>query len=279
MDFFEGKNSWLITLLIIIIVGGMGILNFMDISLPYLNWLQDGIYNIVSPVLEYFTYSYNQLSSFYYGVTNVGDIVEENRNLKKEVARLEHQINLMDESRRQDERLGNLNDFLDAFKEFTDYEATGASVIGYGPSNFEEMMIINKGSNDGLEEKMPVVSYNGTLVGRINETGTNSSQVMLINNPDFAVGGIVQDSRDIGIVKGQLEDRNINIMEKIPADSDIEEDDRILTSGLSNNFPKYLPIGRVVNVESDNFGISRKADIRLFFRDYTIEEVLIITDF
>ncbi|MFW6270031.1 MAG: rod shape-determining protein MreC [Bacillota bacterium] len=279
MDFFDEKTSWIITFLVIVLFVALSVISFAEVKLPYISWLQKGIYNLVSPVVEYFTYGYSQITSFYSGIMRAGEIVEENQYLKRKVDRLENEINIRDSSLRQDKRLEKLESFLDAFKEFSEYEVKGASVIGYGPSNWGESMIINQGSRDGIEEKMPVISYNGVLVGMISNTGANSSQVMLVNNPDFAVGGIVQDSRVIGIVKGQLGKRDKNIMEKIPADADIKEDDRILTSGLSNNFPKYLPIGKVVDVKTDNFGVSKIAEIDLFLRDYTVEEVLVITDF
>ena len=279
MRFLNSSTPLIVTTIVILLIVGMGVLNYTGIQISYISWLQKGIFNVISPVINYFSYIYNHIISYWQGLMNVDEIVEKNSQLEKKVARLEDRIRILKASHRQDQRLEKLETFLDAFKDFSDYKVQGASVIGYGPTNWEEKMLINQGSADGLKEKMPVISYNGVLVGRISSVGANTAQVMLLNSPDFAVGGIVQNSRVIGLVKGQLNKEKVNVMEKIPADSGIEKGDRILTSGLSNNFPKYLPIGKVTRVESDNFGISRKAQIDLFFNEYTIEEVLVITDF
>ena len=118
-------------------------------------------------------------------------------------------------------------------------------------------------------------------MGRVDYVGSSSSQVSLIYDPEFVVGGIVQrnESRTIGIVKGQLNNNKMNIMEKISWDADIQKGDIIVTSGFSNNYPKGLPIGKVQEINPDNYGLSQSADIKLFSTINTIEEVLIITDF
>jgi phosphoribosylformylglycinamidine cyclo-ligase len=61
--------------------------------------------------------------------------------------------------------------------------------------------------------------------------------------------------------------------------SNIKEDDIVITSGFSNNYPKGLPIGKVVSVSPDNYGLSQKAELELFSSIKTTEEVLIITNF
>ena len=62
-------------------------------------------------------------------------------------------------------------------------------------------------------------------------------------------------------------------------EGDIKEGDIIVTSGLSDNYPRGIPIGEVVSVETDNYGLSQKAEIKLFMKKKTIEEVLVITGF
>ena len=68
-------------------------------------------------------------------------------------------------------------------------------------------------------------------------------------------------------------------MDNIAWDADIQQNDVILTSGLSNNFPSGLKIGEVISVENDNYGLSQKAEINLYINNITLEEVLVITNF
>jgi len=157
----------------------------------------------------------------------------------------------------------------------------GAEVIANSPSPWEKTITINKGSRDGLEKRMPVITYSGYLVGRIENTGSNYSQIRLITDQDFVVGGIIArtDSREIGLVRGSGRDEKNNIMDNIAWDADVQENDVVLTSGLSNNFPSGLKIGKVLEVESDNYGLSQKAEIDLYINNITLEEVMIITSF
>jgi len=103
----------------------------------------------------------------------------------------------------------------------------------------------------------------------------------LLNSPEYVVGAIVQrqDSRAIGLVKGQINDEVYNIMDNLSWDASIKKGDIIVSSGLSSNYPRGIPIGLVDSVELDNYGLSQKAKIKLFMSEKTIEEVLIVTDF
>ena len=271
------NRKGLIILIIIVIITGMGIINLRGIPLPYFNWLEKGVYNITSPFVEYFNKIYKSVASYYYGLMNTDDIIAENRELNKEVMSLQREIQQLTTFEKQNKRLRELL----AFRNYIHYKTLGATVIGFGPSNWEYKILIDRGKDDGVKEKMPVISYNGTLVGRVDYVGDSTSQVELIYDPGFIVGGVVQreDSRAIGLVKGQINNKNINIMEKIAWDADIKKDDLILTSGLSNSYPRGLPIGKATSVETDNYGLSLKAEIKLFASLKTLEEVLVITEF
>ncbi len=273
-----GKSMIVVLIVLIVLLGVMRFTDSRGISVPYLGWLERGIFNITGPIFDYFSKVYNWVSSFWYGIFNTGEILRQNDQLEKKVAALKRQILQLEEFKRENKRLKELL----AFKIYVDeYKVKGARVIGYSPSSLKNIMMIDRGTNDGIREKMPVISYNGTLVGRISYTGSNTSQVQLVNDPEFVVGGIVQreESRAIGLVNGQPDKQDTAIMNKISWDADIKEGDLILTSGLSNNYPRGLPIGSVTKVETDNYGLSLKADINLFLGLKTIEEVLVITEF
>ncbi len=271
------SSGIVISIIIILLISGIAVINYFEIDVPYLVWVEKGIYNVITPSVGYFTNLYDSVYSYWQGFMNVDNILAENERLEKRTASLKRENLLLQKFKRENQRLRKLL----AFKKYVDYKTKGARVIGYNPSNWGSKIIINLGKNDGIEKKMPVISYNGLLVGRVNFVGANSARVSLVNDPEFVVGGIVQreDSRVIGLVKGQPKERKINIMDKISWDADVKKGDFILTSGLSNNFPKGLPIGKVTEVKADNYGLSQQAKIKLFFSLQTIEEVLVITDY
>ncbi|AZO94308.1 rod shape-determining protein MreC [Halocella sp. SP3-1] len=278
---YFGGSTLIISLVVVIIIVGLGFLSFSDIDIPLFNWLERGIFNIISPVLNIFTGFCDLVSNYWRGITNVNDLIEENQELKKELSELKLKQEMTNYLVNQNERLRGLL----SFKEFVPYDTLGARVIGYSTSHWKKSIIINRGEKDGLELRMPVLSYDGILVGRINHLAANSAQVLLISDSEFVVGGIVQrsDSRAVGIVKREV-DPPRNIMENIPwnnksPEGDILKGDIIVSSGLSNSYPKGLPIGTVVEVEEDNYGLSQKAVIDIFLDTKTLEEVLVITNF
>lgn len=276
------RRTIIVSLIFILLIAGVGVVKFTNVNLPYLNWLEKGIFNLFTSVIDFVSGFYNSAQDYWQGILDVKSLLKEKEMLEKRVFKLEREKQLMYYLSNENKRLRELL----AFKEFVPYKTLGAKVIGYSPSKWENKILINRGARDGVKNKMPVISYNGTLVGRTDYVGLNSSQVLLINHPEFVVGGIVQrpESRAIGLVKGQLNSKDINIMDNIAwnrdsKEGDIKKGDIIVTSGLSNSYPKGIPIGKVLKVEPDNYGLSQKAEIKLFFNLKTVEEVLIITDF
>jgi len=271
------RNTLIITALLLIIVSAFIFIYINDIEVPFLNWFGDIIYNLLSPVLNLFHNIYSGVFNFFDTLFSINDVNSEIKQLRKENMVLERQIMFLQYISRENQRLRELLDF----KERVDYEMLGAEVTANSPSVWEKVITINKGRSDGVKERMPVISYNGYLVGRIEYAGSNSSQVRMIIDNQFVVGGIVSrsNSREIGLVRGSGRSDKFSIMDNIAWDADIESGDIIYTSGLSNNFPSGLKIGEVQSVEADNYGLSQKAEVKLFMNTLTLEEVMVITNF
>ncbi len=279
---YQKKNSFITVIIILILIAGLGIISFSDVDIPYLGWVEKGIFNLLSPVVEVGTGFYNSVSNYWEGLTNSVRLVKENGELKANLSHYEVQKHLMNYLINENQRLRNLLSFKENFL----FKSVGARIIGYSSTHWENRLLIDRGTRDGISEKMPVISYHGALVGRVIYAGAYSSQVLMINDPEYVVGGIVQrtGSRAIGLVKGQLNNPGRNVMDNISwntgsPEGDIKEGDIIVTSGLSNLYPKGLPIGKVITVDKDNYGLSQKAEIELFLNMQTVEEVLVITEF
>ena len=280
MDRFN-QTAFIIALVLVIIVG-LGIVSFSGLDIPFLNWIENGIYNLITPIIEYTTGFYNSVKNYWNGIMNIEELIAENNHLKEKISSYEIEKITNENYKNENIRLRELL----SFKKRLSFKSIGARVIGYSTTHWDDRFIINRGSRDGIKERMPVLTYNGALVGRVEYVGAYSSQVLLCNDPEFVVGGIVSRpaSRAIGLVKGQLNEPGINIMGNISwntssEEGDVKVGDIIVTSGLSNSYPKGLPIGEVIKVETDNYGLSQKAEIELFMNSKTIEEVLVITEF
>lgn len=271
------RNTLIITALLLIIVSAFIFIYINDIEITLLNWFGDILYNLLSPVLNLLHNIYSGIFNFFGTLFSINDVNSEIKQLRQENMVLERQIMFLQYISRENQRLRELLDF----EERVDYEMLGAEVTANSPSVWEKVITINKGRSDGVQERMPVISYDGYLVGRVEYAGSNSSQVRMIIDNQFVVGGIVSrsNSREIGLVRGSGRSDQFSIMDNIAWDADIESGDIIYTSGLSNNFPSGLKIGEVQSVEADNYGLSQKAEVKLFMNTVTLEEVMVITNF
>ena len=96
--------------------------------------------------------------------------------------------------------LAALVDFSRASPE-SSYKA--ASVIGRDPSPFLHYIIINRGSNDGIQRGMPVVTNEG-LAGRIDAVISDAARVQLITDPASSVNVHLRNANTDAVVAGSV---------------------------------------------------------------------------
>ena len=160
-----------------------------------------------------------------------------------------------------------------SFKQKSSYKLIAARVIGRTPDNWSSVIIIDKGRYNGIKRGFVAITYLG-LVGRVIETTESTSKIMLINDPDMGISSEVQRSRQEGLVSGTI--GSFLVMRYLPQDCDVQISDVVITSGLTETYPKGLLIGKVVGIADEFSGLSRYAIIKPAVNLSNIEEVLII---
>lgn len=205
----------------------------------------------------------------------IGGIIFYHRNLiqneksGKEIDLLKQKINLLNEAYLENKRLHNLL----SFKRKSPDKMVASRVIGLSADNWSSVIIVDKGTYEGVRAGCVAVTYLG-LAGRVVEASAHTSKVMLIKDTNFSVSSMVQRSRQEGLVSGTL--GGFLIMRYLPQDADIKASDAIITSGLTEAYPKGLLIGRVVDIGKEFSGLSRYAIIKPAVNLSSLEEVLII---
>lgn len=159
------------------------------------------------------------------------------------------------------------------FKQRSSLRLVPVRIIARSPDSWSSSATIDKGKNNGIKRGMVLISPQG-LVGRVAEASDNTSKILLVNDPSLGVSAIVQRSRQEGLVNGTL-GSNL-IMRYLPKDADIAAGDLVVTSGLSQIYPKGLLVGKVINVGSDLSGLNRYAVIKPAVNCSAIEEALVI---
>jgi rod shape-determining protein MreC len=114
------------------------------------------------------------------------------------------------------------------------------------------------------------------VVGRVVKATSFSSMVLLITDPNNAVTGLIQRTRDEGIVEGTVQGRAR--MKYIPLLSTMQVGDKVVTSGLTGGFPKGVPIGTITRIEKAESDLFQSAELLPDVDLRKLEEVLVITD-
>lgn len=233
------------------------------------SFIENAIYQLALPFQKTFTVSSNFLRDIYISIKDFRNVYLENKALRAQLEYyigIEHQLN---EARLTNRRLARLLDFTETLH----FELEPAMVVGRSPDTWYSTLSISKGSNNGIEIGMPVVTSAG-LVGRIIEVGTNTSKVQLIISPDSAVTSFVQRSRDIGLVRVSGENPGFLELVRLSHRADVQVGDTVMSSDLTQNFPKGLVLGEVVKVIDDMQQLTAILKPSVDFE--RLEEVLVI---
>jgi len=184
------------------------------------------------------------LSSLWFGYIDLIHVRRENAGLQQEVERLRLEQASLAQDAAQAQRLQHML----GFSEHYIYKTLPAQVIGTSGTDQSQVLYIDKGSEDGLEQDMPVITADG-IVGKLKDVFPHTSQVLLITDPTSGVGVILETTRIRGILKGRAYGQ-LQVVDVSP-DSRIKAGEPIITSGGDQIFPRGLPVGMVDRVIPD----------------------------
>jgi len=233
------------------------------------------IKNVVTPVEQGVTTVVEGLRDTFGSVFTIGQIRNENEDLKRQVAVLESENIQLKEYEYQNLRFREMLNFKDTLS--ADYDTLSASVVARNPSNWFKTVTINKGESDGVRKDMAVVTSKG-LIGHVINVSGNSAEVLLIIDNSSAVGGLVQVTRTPGVVEGMADNSGYLKMNYLPKEANVREKQLVISSGLGGIFPKGLPIGRITEVEIESNGLVKYAIVRPFADFNRLEEVLVVRE-
>ena len=153
-----------------------------------------------------------------------------------------------------------------------------ARIIGRDPANWWRTIQIDLGSRDGLKPNEAVLTSDG-LVGRIQNVGQTRSQVVLLGNPDLRVAAAVQNG-ETGIINSSSsspQEDNMVDMDYLSGSSTVRPGQNVVTSGEGGVFPPDIPIGKVVDLRSKEFGLATEARVKLWADLGALQEVWVMT--
>jgi rod shape-determining protein MreC len=218
--------------------------------LGFLRGIEDFFWNIVSPSSSYIydikleiekekvTKQFRDLDSLKEGYISLYSEVEQ-------VPILETKVTLLEEENIE------LKEQL-AFQKKTKANFVNANVIGKTTEAIGNSLIINVGYLQNVQVGNPVLVGNGILIGKISRTEQDRSIVRIVNDSQSIIAATIMNSdKSLGVVEGGY---GISInMNLIPQNEDVSIGDIIVTSGLENNIPRGLVIGKVVATKKEPY--------------------------
>ena len=229
---------------------------------------------IVAPFQRAFSWAGSQLTFIKDTVNELSNLHEQNKQLRAEVEILRAQNLTASEYASENQRLRNLLGYKQSAIQF---DLVAASVIGRESASWSSVIVINRGTLDGVANNMAVVTEMG-LVGHVMEAGVNSSKVQLLIDPRSSVGTLIQrpESRVAGIVEGDIKNPNHPRMVNIPKDSDVKVEDMIVTSGFGGVYPKGLVVGKIIEMHNEEGGLLMYGVIDTSVDFQKLEDVAVI---
>lgn len=239
-----------------------------DISVP-----EKAALDLVAPLQMTFSFITGYSNHMFQAVFNYEQVKNENADLRRGNEEMNRQNQLLKGYQLENIRLRELLRLKQQKEE--NYELMAATVIARDPSDWFQSLTLNRGSADGIQKDMVVINHDG-LVGRILSVSQQTSQVLLLTDREGPVPGMIQITREPGIVEAKGDSTGVLQMINLRRDAVIRENQLVVTSGLGKIYPKNLRVGYVVEVRSDPSGLTKEAVIKPTVDFYRLEEVFII---
>ncbi len=228
--------------LMILIMGALTLLTLQYRGAEPLSAFQRGVRDVIEPLRTVTDRVVSPVRSVWNGLLDYDELRAENERLADELARMRgRRLTAEADGELLERLLGEVG------IDFAALDTVLVRILGTPPGNFSTHTIeVDKGSDDGLAEGMPVVTGAG-LVGRLESVDRARSVVRLAVHPEFRVGVRLVGSQDEGLARGGGRSGFLVIDAGVRADTVVEAGEVVVTSGGRSRFPADIPVGRVMD--------------------------------
>lgn len=264
--FLHSKKFWLWLFFIFLIF----IFHFIGLLRP----LESVLLRATSPINQYF----HRLSTNIYNRSDLDSLdkaTEELNRIKAQLARAtvdEAQMELLVE---ENTKLRQQLNFVSN----NDYRTLSTNIVSrqnlFNGTDRVQDIILDKGLEDGVIPGLGVVDEQGVIIGKIVESKGYSARACLTVAPacNLAVG-ILNEDRTLGLSDGDL---GLTIkLDYVPQLEQINQGDIVITSGLGDNIPRGLVVGRVTQVNKQSNEIWQDVSIESLASIYNLTVVSVI---
>lgn len=212
------------------------------------------------------------------GFVELKDVHKENETLRLKLLEIYQLETRLIESNKENVELKNL---LDLQQTLTDVQIFNANVIQKDSTNFNNTLLINKGSNDGIELYMPVIIPSG-LIGQISEVSDNTSIVTLLTSSEgrnqFALKIQMNEQNTVeAIFDSYNPDTQKYQVRLLDSTQTVTPKMKVVTSGMGSIIPAGLLVGEIVEVEESPATLSIILQVQPSVSYSNINAVMIVS--
>lgn len=260
----SGKIGTIITIIILILL-----VILTNVNRDNLSYAEGFATSIIMPIQNAFTMLKHKITGDTEFFTNLDTLKAENEQLKQENNELETQVRELEILKAENSRL---QEYANLTEKYQDYETISAYVIDKDVSNYSSNIVINAGSDQGVEKNMTVIADKG-LVGHVISVTNSTAKVQVIVDSASSVSAMISTSEESIICKGSVEDDTVLNASYIDTSSELLVGDSVVTSGLGGIYPKGITIGTIKQVVNTSNITDRYAIIETavdFSKLYTV---------
>jgi rod shape-determining protein MreC len=271
--------------LFVLLVGLVTFIALMGFTLgprTALSWPEKFLKDSVGFVQYVFYKPASSVAGFFKDLANMRTVYQENEELRIAMGHYTRDRLKYNDMEQVNEQLQKALNFTEEQKNRYNYGSRIAQVISANSDPNSRTINIDIGENAGIKPGMAVTSQEG-LVGVVSHVSSYTSTVNLLTSMDAndptsnaIAATAVGKEKVFGMIESYDPKTGMLKMTKISEDSDIKENDEIISSGIINNFPKYMRIGEVKKVEVGEYGLTRTAIIKPYASFLDWKELIVI---
>lgn len=163
------------------------------------------------------------------------------------------------------------------------FKTIASAVIARETSEARRVIVIDRGSDDGIQVGHIVIAAGSALVGRVIDVGPGFARVLLLSDSTSIVIGQLLSSAATGKVVGQpggaLVMQDVDSTVNVPIGEEVFTAGIELSGGLRSPYPKGLLLGQVVDVARDPNEVVQTVYLQPAAPLDRLEFVLVITDY
>ena len=234
-------------------------------------YLKSGLGNLFLPLFGLASFTQELARGAGEAIAPRSELVRQNQQLQRDNEELRLKAKEADEIRRENDRLRKIIQW----QQRQPWTLKPANVVLHEPANWWRTIQIDLGKRDGISTNLPVLNAEGFLVGRVSSVSLTRSQVVLLGDPNCKVAARVEnETGDAGVIgPGGALDREWVEMSYLSRNANVKPGQNVKTSGEGGIFPKDIPIGKVLDTRSADYGLSTAVRVKLGANLNSLEQV------